>query len=86
MVRIAEILKVPKEAIENFDEEKVVYNISCSFSDNAANNNAINIQHINPVDRWIDALKKNEELCDKLLQSEEEKKSALLQQLLDKIK
>src|SRR3954454_6655511 len=43
--QIAEILKVPAEAIRNFDEDKAIYNISCNFSDNAVNNNAISIQH-----------------------------------------
>lgn len=83
--RVAELLKVPKEAIENFDEEKVIYNISCSFSDNAVNNNAINIQHINSTEKWVEALKKNEELYDKLLLAEKEK-NALLQQLLEQSK
>lgn len=82
MERIAEILKVPKQAIENFDEEKVIYNVSCTFSDNAVNNNAINIQNINPVDKWLEAMNKNEELYEKLLQAEKDK-NALLKQLLD---
>src|SRR6185295_12818902 len=47
---IANALKVPVEAIKNFDEERTIYNISCNFSDNAVNNNAINIQNINPIE------------------------------------
>ena len=54
--QIARVLKVPAEAIRSFDEEKAIYNISCNFSDNAVNNNAVNIQHINTAEKWLDAL------------------------------
>lgn len=83
MERIAQILKVPVEAIRNFDEEKIIYNISCSFTDNAVNNNALNIQHISASD-VIEVLKKNEELYEKLLQAEEEKNELLRQMLKEK--
>lgn len=83
MERIAQILKVPVEAIRNFDEEKIIYNISCSFADNAVNNNALNIQHISASD-VIEVLKKNEELYEKLLQAEEEKNELLRQMLKEK--
>jgi transcriptional regulator with XRE-family HTH domain len=54
--QVAKALKVSPEAIKNFDDEKAIYNISCNFSDNAVNNNAINIQNINPIEKWIEAL------------------------------
>lgn len=50
---VSKALQVTPEAIKNFDEEKAIYNISCNFSDNAVNNNAINIQNINPVEKWL---------------------------------
>ncbi len=59
---VARALKIPVEAIRNFDEEKTIYNISCTFSDNAVNNNAINIQNINPVDKWLEALEEIKKL------------------------
>jgi transcriptional regulator with XRE-family HTH domain len=37
--QVAAALKIPAEAIQNFDEEQAVYNISCNFSDNAMLNN-----------------------------------------------
>ncbi|MGN6400126.1 MAG: helix-turn-helix domain-containing protein [Flavisolibacter sp.] len=70
---VAKALKVPPEAIRNFDEDKAIFNISCSFSDNAVNNNAINIQNINPIDRWLEALEENKRLYERLLQAEREK-------------
>jgi len=81
--KIAAALKVPAEAIRSFDEDKTIYNISCNFSDNAVNNNAINIQHINPVEKWVEAIEENKKLYEQLLQSEREKVE-LLQKLLDK--
>jgi transcriptional regulator with XRE-family HTH domain len=54
--QVAKALKVSPEAIKNFDDEKAIDNISCNFSDNAVNNNAINIQNINPIEKWIEAL------------------------------
>jgi transcriptional regulator with XRE-family HTH domain len=82
---IANALKVPVEAIKNFDEERTIYNISCNFSDNAVNNNAINIQHINPIEKWIEALEENKKLYERLLQAEKEKVE-MLQRLLEEKK
>lgn len=81
--QVATALKVPVEAIKNFDEEKAIYNISCSFADNAVNNNAINIQHINTTEKWLEALDENKKLYERLLQAEKEK-VALLEELLKK--
>jgi transcriptional regulator with XRE-family HTH domain len=71
--QIADILKVPAEAIRNFDQEKTIYNISCNFSDNAVNNNAINIQQIDFAEKWIQTLEENKKLYERLLQAEKEK-------------
>jgi transcriptional regulator with XRE-family HTH domain len=83
--QVAKALKVSPEAIKNFDEEKAIYNISCSFSDNAVNNNAINIQNINPIEKWIEALEENKKLYERLLQTEREKLE-LMERLLEKRK
>ncbi|KGT08077.1 transcriptional regulator [Elizabethkingia anophelis] len=48
--QVAKILKVPTEAIENFDEEQAVNLISCTFSDNAMFNNRIDVFNNNPID------------------------------------
>ena len=92
MEEIAGALKVPVEVIRNFDDEKAIYNISCSFSDNAVNNNAINVQHINPVEKWMEAIEENkklvektEQLYERLLQAEKEK-NEMLQRMLDERK
>lgn len=82
--QIAEALKVPAEAIRNFDEEKTIYNISCNFSDNAVNNNAINIQHINTAEKWIQTLEENKNLYERLLQAEKDKVEMLEKILNDR--
>jgi len=81
--QIARVLKVPAEAIRSFDEEKAIYNISCNFSDNAVNNNAVNIQHINTAEKWLDALEENKKLYTALLKEKDEK-IALLEKMLNK--
>jgi len=78
---VAKALKVPVNAIKSFDEENAIYNISCNFSDNAVNNNGVNIQHINPVDKWIEALEENKKLYTALLKEKDEK-IALLEKML----
>ena len=83
MEQVAAILKVPADAIKNFDEERVIYNISCNFSDNAVNNNAINIQNINPIEKWLGALEEIKRLNAALLKEKDEK-IALLERMLDK--
>lgn len=81
--KISAVLKVPVEAIKNFDEEKTIFNISCNFSDNAVNNNAINIQNINPIEKWIEALEENKKLYERLLATEREK-IALIEKMMGK--
>lgn len=81
---VAGALKVPKEAIENFDEEQAIYNISCNFSDNAVNNNGMNIQNINPVEKWLEALDEIKRLNAALIQEKEEKIKLLERMLAGK--
>lgn len=80
--QIAKVLKVPADAIRTFDEERAIYNISCNFSDNAVNNNAVNIQHINTAEKWLEALEENKKLYAALLK-EKDGKILLLEKLLE---
>lgn len=65
--RVAKILKVPTEAIENFDEEQAVNIISNTFTSNDTSTlNAINIQPtFNPLDKMV-------ELYERMLQQQKE--------------
>ena len=74
--QVAELLKVPAEAIKNFDEDAAVNIISNTFTD--FKDNAIaNANHctFNPIDKIV-------ELYDALVKSEKEKVE-LLQKMLD---
>lgn len=72
--KIANILKVPAEAIKNFSDEVAINIISNTFHDNAVN---MNYQcTINPFDKMI-------ELYEALLKSEREK-IALLEKMDEK--
>ena len=74
---VAKQLKVPAEAIKNFDEEQAIHIISNTFNDTSYLNGCINYNPtFNPIDKIV-------ELYEALLKSEREK-ITLLQQLLDK--
>jgi transcriptional regulator with XRE-family HTH domain len=70
--QVAAILKIPAEAIRNFDEEKAINNISCNFSGNAVNNNGVNIQHINPIDKIIQLHEEKIALYERMLKEKDE--------------
>ncbi len=79
--RIAEIMKVTPEAIENIDDESAINYVN-TFSDNSQG--AFHYQcTINPIEEWLAAMDKNEKLYERLLQAEREKVE-LLQKMLDK--
>lgn len=83
---IAHALKVPVEAIKNFDENSAVNYIN-TFQDNSINHGAFmgnyGTYNFNPIDKWVEALEENKKLYERLLQAEKEK-NALLEKMLDK--
>ena len=78
--QIAALLKVPAEAIKNFDEEAAIYNIQNNYeganSGSGTIGNNLNYHYctFNPIDKII-------ELYDALVKSEKEK-NELLERLL----
>lgn len=70
--RISEVLNIPVEAFQNFDEEAAINLISCNFSDNAMFNNKVEIQNINPIEKWIEALEEIKRLNAELLKAKDE--------------
>ena len=80
--QVARILKVPADAIKNFDEEQAINIISNTFHDTNGLVNYNPTFNTNPVDKWIEALEENKKLYERLLQAEQEK-NQLLQRLLD---
>jgi len=82
---VAKALKVPAEAIKNFDEERainIIGNTVTTVNDNATGQLFQFNPTINPIDKWIEALEENKKLYERLLQAEKEKVS-LLEKMLD---
>ena len=79
-------LKIPVEAFENFDEEKVINIISNNSFDNCAQPASIFYNStINPVEKWIEALEEIKRLNAELLK-EKNDKIAMLERMLEKNK
>ena len=73
LTQVASILKVPVEAIKNFDEEKAVNIISNTFNDTSMLN-AVNYNPtFKPIDKLIEVYEENKKLYEQLLASEREK-------------
>jgi transcriptional regulator with XRE-family HTH domain len=74
--QVAAILKVPIEAIKNFDEQAAVTYFN-TFNDNSVNQGAVGSQNyhcsFNPIDKWLEVIEENKKLYERLLASEREK-------------
>jgi hypothetical protein len=93
--QVATALNVPSDMIRNFSEDVAIYNVIQNNYEGSKTNNApyyqVNSQcTINPLDKYIETVEKNEQLVAKieklyeaLLQSEREK-NVLLEKLLNK--
>jgi len=87
--QVAEVLKVPAEAIKNFDEEAAIYNIQNNYEGSNAGATGVNGGNqnynctFNPLEKYIEAVEENKKLYERLLQAEREK-NELLQSLLKK--
>jgi transcriptional regulator with XRE-family HTH domain len=79
---VARVLKVPVQAIENFDEESTVLNIQNNHDHAAPSINFPSQCTFNLLDKFLEMVEKNEKLYQQLLESEREK-NALLQKVLD---
>ncbi|WP_276966432.1 helix-turn-helix transcriptional regulator [Chryseobacterium sp.] len=81
--KISEVLKIPVEAFQNFDEEQAVNLISCIFSDNAMFNNRIEVQNINPIEEIKKLHEEKIALYERMLKEKDEM-MARLEKLLEK--
>lgn len=79
--QIARSLKVPVEAIKNFDEEKAIVNIQNNYEGAHSQANVGTQYNFNPIEKWIQALDENKSLYERLLKAEQEK-VVLLERLL----
>jgi transcriptional regulator with XRE-family HTH domain len=77
---VAKVLKVPSEAIKNFDEEAAVFNIQNNYE--GSNPNATNVGpaqnmnyqcSFNPIDKLVEVYEENRRLYEELLREKDEK-------------
>lgn len=79
--QVAKALKVPSDAIKNFDEETAINVISNTFHETAFINSAGTF-NINPIEKWLEALEEIKRLNAALLKEKDEK-IALLEKMID---
>lgn len=71
--KISEILHIPVEAFQNFDEEQAINIISNTFHEGAVANNSGYINcTFNPIEKWIEALEEIKRLNAELIKAKDE--------------
>ncbi|GHA30431.1 transcriptional regulator [Salinimicrobium marinum] len=73
--KVAKVLGVTKEAIENFSEEAIFNNIQNNYEGSTINAGPTVNHHctFNPLDKLIEAYEENKKLYERLLAAEKEK-------------
>jgi transcriptional regulator with XRE-family HTH domain len=75
---VAKALKVPVEAIKNFDEERALNVISNNTFENCNQPASVFYNStINPIEQWVQALEENKKLYERLLKD----KDAMIEEL-----
>lgn len=78
--QIAEVLKIPVEAFQNFDEEQAINIISSTFNDNAI---GVIVNNNNPVEKIIQLHEEKIALYERMLKEKDEMMTRL-EKLIDK--
>lgn len=79
---VAKVLKVPAEAIKNFDESSAINIISNTFHNTQG---LINYNPtFNPLDKYLEAMEENKKLYERLLESEKQKNELLERMMKEK--
>lgn len=81
--KISALLKIPVEAIQNFDEEQAVNIIANTFGDNACVGNPSSTFNFNPVDAVLKLHEEKMALYERMLK-EKDDMMARLEQLINK--
>jgi len=71
LAKVAEILGVSSEAIKNYSDEAVIYNIQNNYE--GSHNQGANVGsqvNFNPIDKLIELFEENKKLYERLLQAE----------------
>ncbi|MCT3662026.1 helix-turn-helix transcriptional regulator [Elizabethkingia anophelis] len=70
--KIAEVLKIPVEAIQNFDEEQAINIIANTFHDEAFIGNSGGTYHINPIEKIVQLHDEKIALYERMLKEKDE--------------
>ena len=70
--QISSALKIPAEAIQNFDEEQAINVISNTFNDEAFIGNSGGTYHINPIEKLVQLHEEKIALYERMLKEKDE--------------
>src|SRR5258708_23663238 len=65
--QVAKVLKVPVEAIKNFDEEKAIYNIQNNYEGSTSNFSGNYLCTFNPIDKVVELYNEKIVLYERML-------------------
>ena len=79
LAKIAGVLGVSAEAIKNYSDEAVIYNIQNNYEGSSINSSPVvaNNCTFNPLDKLMEVIEENKKLYERLLQAEKEKNELL---------
>jgi transcriptional regulator with XRE-family HTH domain len=79
LAKVAGVLGVSAEAIKNYSDEAVIYNIQNNYegSHNQGPVGTHNTCNFNPLDKLLELFEENKKLYERLLQTEKEKNALL---------
>jgi len=78
LAKVAGVLGVSTEAIKNYSDEAVIYNIQNNYE--GSQNQGANVGHqfnFNPIEKLVELFEENKKLYERLLQAEKEKNELL---------
>ncbi len=84
--KISEVLNIPVEAFQNFDEEQAINIISNTVNNNdhASGNSLFSYYPtVNPIEKWIEALEEIKRLNSELLKAKDEQ-IKMMEKLIEK--
>jgi len=79
--KISEVLKIPVEAFQNFDEEQAINIIASNFHDNAT---GVIVNNYNPIDKIIQLHEEKIALYERMLKEKDDMMSRLEQMIKGK--
>lgn len=88
LVEIAKALGVTKDSIENFSEDRLIYNIQNNYKGSNTGASSVSVSNFdctfNPLDKLIEAYEENKNLYERLVLAEKDKVNYLEELLKNK--